>query len=41
MTQNLIHLDVKNLARLRKVGNPITSNLEKSRSAGVGYDWVS
>ena len=36
----LIHIDVKKLARFRKVGHRITGNRQQGRSAGVGYDRV-
>ena len=37
---DLIHIDVKKLARFRKVGDRITCNRQQGRSAGVGYDRV-
>lgn len=37
---DLIHIDVKKLARFRKVGHRITGNRQRGRSAGVGYDRV-
>ena len=37
---DLIHIDVKKLARFRKVGHRITGNRRQGRSAGVGYDRV-
>ena len=37
---DLIHIDVKKLARFRKVGHRITGNRQQGRSAGVGYDRV-
>jgi hypothetical protein len=37
---DLIHTDVKTLARFRKVGNRITGNRQQGRSTGVGYDKV-
>ena len=33
---DLIHIDVKKLARFRKVGHRITGNRQQGRSAGVG-----
>ena len=36
----MIHIDVMQLARFRKVGHRITCNLQQGRSAGVGYDRV-
>jgi transposase InsO family protein len=36
----LIHIDVKKLARFRKVGQRITGNRQQGRSTGVGYDRV-
>lgn len=36
----LIHIDVKKLARFRKVGHRITGNRQQGRSTGVGYDRV-
>ena len=36
----LIHVDVKTLARFRKVGHRITGNRQQGRSYGVGYDKV-
>jgi len=37
---DLIHIDVKKLARFRKVGHRITGNRQQCRSTGVGYDRV-
>jgi transposase InsO family protein len=37
---DLIHIDVKKLARFRKVGHRITGNRQEGRSTGVGYDRV-
>ena len=37
---DLIHVDVKTLARFRKVGHRITGDRQKGRSHGVGYDKV-
>jgi hypothetical protein len=37
---DLIHIDVKSLARFRKVGHRITGNRQQGRSYGVGYDKV-
>ena len=37
---DLIHIDVKKLARFREVGHRITGNRQQGRSAGVGYDRV-
>ncbi len=37
---DLIHIDVKTLARFRKVGHRITGNRQQGRSYGVGYDKV-
>jgi transposase len=37
---DLLHIDVKTLARFRKVGHRITSDRKKGRSYGVGYDKV-
>ena len=37
---DLIHIDVKKLARFRRVGHRITGNRQQGRSAGVGYDRV-
>jgi hypothetical protein len=37
---DLIHIDVKKLARFRKVDHRITGNRQQVRSAGVGYDRV-
>jgi transposase InsO family protein len=37
---DLIHIDVKKLARFRKVGHRITGNRQQGRSAGAGYDRV-
>jgi transposase InsO family protein len=36
----LIHIDVKKLARFRKLGHRITGNRQQGRSAGVVYDRV-
>jgi hypothetical protein len=36
----LIHIEVKSLARFRKVGHRITGDLQHGRSYGVGYDRV-
>jgi len=36
----LIHSDIKSLARFRKVGHPITGDHQQGRSCGVGYDKV-
>jgi hypothetical protein len=36
----LIHIDVKKLARFRRVGHRITGNRQQGRSTGVGYDRV-
>jgi hypothetical protein len=36
---DLIHVDVKTLARFREVGHRITGDLQQGRSYGVGYDW--
>ncbi len=36
----LIHVDVKTLARIRKVGHQITSDRQKGRSNGAGYNKV-
>ena len=33
---DLIHIDVKKLARFRRVGHRITGNRQQGRSAGVG-----
>jgi hypothetical protein len=38
--EDLIHIDVKKLARCPKVGHRITGNRQQSRSAGDGYDRV-
>nr|WP_051016979.1 hypothetical protein [Cyanobium gracile] len=35
---DLIHIDVKSLARFRKVGHRITGDRQLGRSYGVGYD---
>jgi len=37
---NVIHIDIKSLARFRKVGNRITGDRQKGRSSGDGYDKV-
>ncbi len=37
---DLMHIDVKKLARFRKVGHRITGKCQQGRSAGVGYDRV-
>ena len=37
---DLIHVDVKSLARFRKVGHRITGDRQQGRSYGVGYDKV-
>nr|WP_255125414.1 integrase core domain-containing protein [Synechococcus lacustris] len=37
---DLIHIDVKKLARFRRVGHRITGNRQQGRSTGVGYDRV-
>ena len=37
---DLIHIDVKKLARFRQVGHRITGNRQQGRSAGVGDDSV-
>ena len=37
---DLIHIDVKKLARFRKVGHRITGIRQQGRSTGVGYDRV-
>lgn len=37
---DLIHIDVKTLARFRKVGHRITGDRQQGRSYGVGYDKV-
>jgi len=34
----LIHIDVKKLARFRRIGHRITGNRHQARSTGVGYD---
>jgi hypothetical protein len=34
----MIHIDVKKLARFRKVTHRITGNRQQGRTAGVGYD---
>jgi transposase InsO family protein len=36
----LIHIDIKSLARFRKVGHRITGDRQRGRSYGVGYDKV-
>lgn len=36
----LIHIDVKKMARFRKVVNLITGNRQQGHGAGVGYDRV-
>jgi len=38
---DLIHIDVKKLARFRQVGHRITGNRQQVRSMGVGYDLVN
>ena len=38
--RDLIHIDVKSLARFQKVGHRITGNRQLGRSYGVGYDKV-
>jgi len=35
---DLIHIDIKSLARFRKMGNRITGDRQQGRSYGVGYD---
>jgi transposase InsO family protein len=37
---DLIHIDVKKLARFRRVGHRITGNRQQRRSSGVGYERV-
>jgi len=37
---DLIHIDVKKLARFRKVGHRITGNRQQGRPTGVGYDRI-
>lgn len=37
---DLIHIDVKKLARFRRIGHRITGNRQQGRSTGVGYDLV-
>lgn len=37
---DLIHIDVKKLARFCKIGHRITGKRQQGRSAGVGYDRV-
>jgi hypothetical protein len=37
---DLIHIDIKTLARFRKVGHRITGDHQRGRSYGVGYDNV-
>ena len=37
---DLIHIDIKSLARFRRVGHRITGDRQKGRSYGVGYDKV-
>jgi len=37
---DLIHIDIKSLARFRKVGHRITGDRQQGRSTGVGYDKV-
>ena len=37
---DLIHIDVKSLARFRQVGHRITGDRQQGRSYGVGYDKV-
>jgi transposase InsO family protein len=37
---DLIHVDIKSLARFRQVGHRITGDRQKGRSYGVGYDKV-
>nr|WP_255090598.1 helix-turn-helix domain-containing protein [Vulcanococcus limneticus] len=37
---DLIHIDIKTLARFRKVGHRITGDRQRARSYGVGYDKV-
>jgi len=36
----VIHIDVKRLARFRRIGHRITGNRQQGRSTGVGYDLV-
>jgi len=35
---DLIHIDIKSLARFRKVGHRITGDRQQGRSTGVGYE---
>ena len=37
---DLIHIDIKSLARFREVGHRITGDRQQGRSYGVGYDKV-
>jgi len=37
---DLIHIDIKSLARFRKMGHRITGDRQQGRSYGVGYDKV-
>ena len=37
---DLIHVDIKSLARFRQIGHRITGDRQKGRSYGVGYDKV-
>jgi transposase len=37
---DLIHIDIKSLARFRKVGHRITGDRQRGRSTGVGYDRI-
>lgn len=37
---DLIHIDVKKLARFRRIGHRITGNRQQGRSTGVGYNLV-
>jgi transposase InsO family protein len=37
---DLIHIDVKKLARFRRIGHRITGNRQQGRSTGVGYDLI-
>jgi len=37
---DLFHIDIKSLARFRKVGHRITGDRQQGRSYGVGYDKV-
>jgi len=37
---DLIHIDVKKLARFREIGHRITGRRQQDRSAGLGYDRV-